>query len=190
MKLPLLLLSGSIIYFAGCQTYQYRVLQPQGVTQPITDQPVLLHYDPLEYRLQRYKDRLAMQITNPTDDRLVLLVDRSYVVDSHGESHPLQTLVLGPRSFTRMLVPPIPISFPYTDWSWGWPYGWGWGPYYAFGGPYWGPTYYGPPPISYYQVYTQYDWAWKTGPARLHLTYDHNRTTFEHDLEVIREPQK
>ena len=47
--------------------------------------------------------------------------------------------------------------------------------------------YWGPPPVAYYQVSTVFDWNWKTGPARLRLTYDRNGQTFEHDLEIIRE---
>jgi hypothetical protein len=188
MKLHLLLLAASVVWFSGCQSYMYRVTQPPGIAQPVTDKPAILRYDPLEYRLVREKDRLSMQITNPTDDRIVLLGDRSYVVDPMGESHPLRTQILGPHSFSRMLLPPIPFTFAYPDWSWGW--GWYWGPYYPFWGPYWGPAYYGPPSVSYYQINTQYDWTWKTGPARLRLTYDRNRNPFEHDFEIIREPEK
>jgi hypothetical protein len=186
MKLHLLLLSASVIWLSGCQTYVYRVVQPPGITQPVTDKPVTLRYDPLEYQLVGYKDRLAMRISNPTDDRIVLLGDRSYVVDPLGESHPLRTHILGPHSFTRMLLPPIPFTYAYPDWSWGW----AWAPYDPFWGPFWGPAFYGPPSVSYYQVNTQYDWTWKTGDARMRFSYDRSRRLFEHNFEIIREPQK
>src|SRR5947207_7371924 len=109
MKPHLLLLSASVICLTGCQTYTYRVAQPPGITQLVTDKPVLLRHDPLEYELVRYKDRLSMRITNPTDDRIVLLGDRSYIVDPAGESHPLRTHILGPHSFTGLLLPPLPF---------------------------------------------------------------------------------
>jgi hypothetical protein len=82
-----------------------------------------------------------------------------------------------------MLLPPETMSIPYPDYYWGW--GSYYGPYY----PYWGPYYggYGPPPVSYYQVRTPYDWQWKTGPIRLHMTYDRKGTAFEHDFEIVRE---
>jgi len=190
MKLHLLLLSASVVYLSGCQSYMYRVVQPPGITQPVKDHTVSLPYDPLEYQLVRYEDRLAVRIMNLTDDRIVLLGDRSYVVDPLGESHPLPNEILGPHSFIRMQLPPSPLTFASTDWSWGWAWGWGWGPYDPFWGPYWGPRYYGPPPVTYYQIVTRYDWTWKTGAARLRLTYDRNRNTFEHDFEIVREPAK
>lgn len=187
MRLHLLLLvSFAAISLCGCQSFVYRVVQPPGIAQPVTDKPVTLHYDPLEYQLVRYKERLEMRIMNPTEDRIVLLGDRSYVVDPTGESHPFRTHILGPHSFSRTLLPPVPFTYAYPDWYWGW--GPGWGPYYPYWGPYWGPTFY--PSVSYAQITTQYDWPWKTGTARVRLTYDRNRTTFEHDFEIIREPEK
>ena len=127
MKLHLLFLSFAVISLSGCTSYTYRVAQPPGITQSVTDKPVTLHYDPLDYQLVRSKDRLEMRIMNPTDDRIVLLGDHSYVVDPTGESRPLQTHILGSHSFTRLLLPPIPITYAYPDWYWGW--GPTWGPY-------------------------------------------------------------
>lgn len=186
MKAPIISLAAAAgISLCGCVSYQYRVIEPKGVAQPIAEHPVLVQYAPLEYHFAKSHDRLAVQINNPTDEQITLVGERSSVVDPAGESHPLRGQVLEPRSFGRMLLPPPPISIPYPDYYYGWgPY---WGPY---GGPYY-PYYYGgwygPPPVSYYEVRTPFNWTWKTGPARLHLTYNRKGATFEHYFEIVRE---
>jgi len=185
MKTNVALLAAVAVLLCGCGTYQYRILQPQGVAQPVTEKPVQVSYAPLEYHFAKQHDRLAMQIANPTDDTITLVAERSSVVDPAGESHPLRGRIINPRSFVRMLLPPMSLSIPYPDYYWGWgPY---WGPY----NPYWGPGpyygWYGPPPVSYYEIYTLYDWKWKTGSARLRLTYERKGSTFEHNFEIVRE---
>jgi hypothetical protein len=189
MKAHLLLLSASMVCLSGCATYDYRVVKPSGIPQPVADQPVIVQYDPLDYQLVRSKERLAMSIVNPTEDRIILLGERSYVVEPQGESYPLPGRILAPHSHTRMLLPPIPFTYSYPDWRWGW--GWGWAAYNPYWGPYYGaPAYYGPPPPSYYQIMTPEDWTWNTGSARFRLTYERNNKIFEHDFEIIREERK
>jgi hypothetical protein len=183
MKAHVLLLAAVLVSLCGCATFQYRVLQPQGVAQAITEQPAQVSFAPLEYHFAKQHDRLAVQINNPTDDTIALVGERSSVVDPAGESHPVRGRLINPRSFVRMLLPPQTISIPYPEYYWGG--GSYWGPYYPHWGPYYG--WYGPPPVSYYQVRTLYDWQWKTGPVRLHLTYDRKGTAFVHDFEIVRE---
>jgi len=179
------------ICLCGCGTYVYRVVQPPGVPKPVVDQPIILRYDPLEYGLVRHNDRLDLRITNPTSDRVILDGTRSFVIDPEGESHAIRAHILGPHSFTRMLLPPLPFTYAYPNYYWGWGWGWGWGPYDPFWGPYYyGPAYYGPPPVAYTQVMTRFDWTWKTGTARLHLTYERNTNIFEHEFEIVRELAK
>jgi hypothetical protein len=158
----------------------------------VTDQaPQVVQYAPLEYHFAKAHDRLAVQIANPTDDRIILVGERSSVVDPAGQIRPIQSQVLEPRSFARMLLPPRPVSIAvpnYYAWGWGWGPYWGptyWGPY----NPYWGPYYgwYGPPPVSYWRVRTPFDWRWTTGLARLRLTYDRKGTMIEHYFEIVRE---
>ena len=190
MKSNLLFFAAAAVTLCGCASYQYRIVQPPTTEVVLVDHPVTLRVDPLEYHLAMVRDRLAVTISNPTEDRLTILGNRSFVVDPHGESRPLRGGVMGPRSFVRMYLPPPPLTYAYPDyysWGWGWGWGGGWGPYYPYWGPYYGAPYWGPPPVAYYQVSTPYDWEWKTGPARLRLTYDRNGQTFEHDLEFIRE---
>ncbi len=189
MKLHLpLLLAGLVALSSGCVSYRYRVVEPSTGAPPVASQPVFIHYDPLDYRLSKDHDRLAMQISNPTSDRIVLLGHRSYAVDPRGESHPLRDRVIGPHSFTVMLVPPIPFTYAYPDyWAWGGYWGPGW--YDPFWGGWYGP-WYGPPPVSYATVRTGYDWKWTTGVARLRLTYERNGKYFEHNFEFVREEDK
>ncbi len=194
MKLfHLTFLLGVTLCLSGCVSYRYRVVQPASGAPPVRDQGVTIHYDPLDYRLYKYRDHLAMHVTNPTDDRIALLGNRSFVVDPQGESHPIRDRVLGPHSFTRFLLPPIPFTYAYPDY-WAYGPGWGWGYigswYDPMWGPWYGPGWWGPPPVSYAQVLTSYDWKWKTGPARLKLTYERAGKTFEHDFEIVREPDK
>ncbi len=187
----LILLAGVTLCVSGCTTYRYRVVQPATGAPAVAAQPVTIHYEPLDYRLYRYRDRLLMHVTNPTSDRIVLLGNRSFVVDPNGESHPIRDRVLGPHSFTQFVLPPIPFTYAYPDY---WAYGPGWGWYDPMWGPWgwygYGPGLWGPPPVSYAQVYTPFDWKWKRGPARLKLTYERAAKTFEHDFEIVREPDK
>lgn len=183
---PLLLLI-AVTVVSGCQSYIYRVVRPSGVAQPIASQTVTVQYDPLVYRLERHRDRLGMRIDNPTNDRVVLLGNRSYVIDPRGETHAMRSLIIGPHSFTSMLLPPEPITITSYGWGGGWGWGWGWGPYPA-GDPFFVDFY--PPPVYATQLRTPYDWEWKTGTAKIHLTYERNRQAFDHDFEIIREPEK
>lgn len=179
---PHIALLAAALSLCGCVSYQYRLVEPKGVTQPISEQAAIVSYAPLEYHLSKYHDRLLMEITNPTDEQITLRGERSSVVDPAGESHPLRGQVLAPRSFGRLLLPPQPLTVAYPDY-------WGWGPYWGPYSPYWGPYYgwYGPPPMSYAEFRTAYDWTWKKGLIRLRLTYDRKGTTFEHYFEIARE---
>jgi hypothetical protein len=189
MKTRAIFLLGTIILvsLSGCTTYRYRVVQPPGVAA-VETQPVRVHVDPLDYTLFARHDRLGMHITNPTDDRILLLGSRSYVIDPQGESHPIRDRALGPHSFTELLLPPIPFSVPYPDYSVYGP-GWGWGYTGSWYDPFWGPGlgWWGPPPIAYHRILTVYDWQWKGGPVRLRLAFERNGKNFEHDFEFVKE---
>ena len=186
MKTKLALAVAATAILCGCQTYQYRVVSPATSPAVVTNQPVVVKYDPLEYRLEREHGRLSINIANPTSTAVTMLENRSYVVDPHGVSHPLPGAVIGAHSFSWMLVPPEPYTYAVPYWGWNtWYWGPGWGPdgFYA-------PLYWGPPPVTYYEVRTPYDWDWKSGTARFRFTYDRQGTTFEHDLDIAREKAK
>jgi len=183
-----LALLGAILA-TGCKTYDYRIVQPANLAQRITgDNVVTVRYDPLEYRFARHRDRLGITIANPTDDRITLLGDRSYVVDPKGETHPIRGRVIAPHSYTRMLQPPVPASVQVTA-----PYyGWGPGFYTGFGYPYapfYDDFYYGPA-TAYYHIVTPYDWKWDVGPARFRFTCQRNNSFFDHNFEIVREVER
>jgi hypothetical protein len=189
MKARFVLLAAVGLALSGCTTYRYRVVQPDTGAPTISSVPVTFHYDPLNYRMFRDHEHLAMNVDNPTDERIVLVGDKSFVVDPRGESHQIRSRVIAPHSFTWLLLPPIPMSYAYPAY-WGYGPGWGWGYPGMWCDPFWGLGWWGPPPVAYYQVRTQYDWEWKTGPARLRLTYERAGKAFEHDFEIVREPDK
>ena len=191
MKSNPVLLALTAVWLCGCQTYQYRIVQPATAAPVIDKAPIAVRDDPLDYLFSRYRDRLAVEINNPTDDRMVLQGGRSFTIDPQGESHPLRDRVIGPHSFTRLLLPPIPFTYAYPDyWDWGPGWGWGLGWYDPFWGGSYGPWFYGPPSLAHESVLTVYDWEWKSGLMRLRFSYDRNGKTFEHNFEIIREPAK
>jgi len=176
----------------GCKTYHYQLTQPPQFAKTITEQPANITFEPLEYHLQKRNERLAIQIVNPTSDRIVLEGNRSYVVDPNGESHPLPAKVIAPHSHAQLFLPPRPNIVQSPTVAYG--YGWGWGPgpwppygpgfYYGYYGPYYSAT-----PIEY-QIVTPYDWNWHTGPVRVRFSYEQSGKTFEHDFEFDRELDK
>lgn len=192
--LPLFVLAASCL--CGCQTYEYRIVRPAVSTPVVDHHPVAVQNDPLEYRFSDQQGRLGVRVSNPTAERVVLLGSRSYVTDPEGESHPIHGRVIGPHSYIRMLLPPIPFGYAYPGYAWGWgvgsgawPWGWGWPGYDPAIGLY-PEAFIGPPPLVYEQATTAYDWRWKRGPVHLHLTYQRGRTTFDHEFEIDREPRQ
>ncbi|WP_150107246.1 hypothetical protein [Pedosphaera parvula] len=174
----------------GCKTYEYQIIEPPNLAQTINKEPVVVHYEPFEYRFTKQAGYLSMRIINPTDDRMTLLDNRSYVVDPRGESHPIRGRVIGPHSHTSMLLPQTPQSFQrvvpnYGFGAWpGFPY-----PYTPYYGGFYDEFYYGPL-VETYQVITPYNWDWKTGRARISLSYDRQGMTFEHDFVIERRVAK
>ena len=189
MKTSINLIWVAACSLCGCQTYQYRIVEP--ATSALVSDKVTgaVHYDPLDYRFGGHQDRLVVNILNPTADRVLLEGGRSFVVDPQGESHPLVDRVIAPHSFARLVLPPVPITYAYPDY-WGPGWGWGAGWYDPFWGGRYGPWFYGPPAMAYQQIQTVYDWEWKTGPVRLRLSYGRNGQTFEHNFEITRERTK
>src|SRR5262249_35163611 len=139
-------------------------------------------YDPLVYHLERSRDRLAMRIENPSENRVTLQGERSYAVAPNGESHPVRGRTIGAHSFVILTLPPEPVSYQVTGYGSGW-----------IGGPYWGGfwnDFYATPYFSSVTLETPYDWYWKSGPARLHLSFEQAGNAFQHDFQFERQPQK
>jgi hypothetical protein len=184
---PLFLLLLAAALGSGCHSYEYRVVRPTGVTQPVRNQTLCFQYGPLEYRLFQRNDRLGMRICNPTDYQVVLDGDHSFAVSPDGESHPLRDRVIDPHSITGIILPPMPVMrAPWgPGWAWGWD--WSWGPYSPFYDAYASDLY--GPPVYYNEVRNAYDWRWNCGSARVRLTFSTAGRNFAHEFEFVRQPE-
>ncbi|HZV33248.1 MAG TPA: hypothetical protein VFB72_01625 [Verrucomicrobiae bacterium] len=167
----------ALALLTGCVSYEYRVIKPVTPVSRITDQPVTIMYEPLEYRLSRYQDRLGMTIINSTADQINLRGDRSFVVDPRGETHPVRGRLIAPQSYAAMLWParpeggPVmrPAVTPFWDPFWGFNYG---------------------PGFTVYNVHSPFDWNWGEGQARIRLSYEQNGRNFFHDFVIDRQREK
>jgi hypothetical protein len=94
--------------FAGCARHEFDLLEPPELAQRIgREMPAVIERAPLVYRLQSAEGRLVMTIRNPTDQPVVLLGERSYVVDPEGQSRPLPTQAIAPASYIKLIFPPL-----------------------------------------------------------------------------------
>lgn len=153
----------------GCARYQYEIVAPPDLAQPIDDR-VSADVDPLEYDFTDLGRRLLVRVGNPTDDVIDLAGGRSYVVGPNGESHPMGSGVIAPHSYIEFALPPsIPVVRTYAYPRYGFGYGYygrrrGFG-YYPF-------RYRAYPTYAYdYDVGRAPLWDWTAGEVRLHLAY-------------------
>jgi hypothetical protein len=92
----------------GCARYEFDLVHPPELARHVgADKPVEVTLDPLTYRLQTAESRLVMRIHNPTDAPVRLLGDQSTVVDLEGQSHPFRGQTIAPRSFIKLIFPPL-----------------------------------------------------------------------------------
>jgi len=192
MNINLRLLGLALVGLCGCQTHTYRLVQPATANATIGETPIPLKIEPLEYRVAQHDNRISLRVLNPTSERIVLLGERSSVIDASGESHPLRGRVMEPHSYIRLVLPPVPSGFQHPDYTWGWgwggaTWGWGWPGYPPMSGPYYAEGFLGPPPLVYEHPLTVYDWTWNRGPVHLRLTYDRGKESFEHEFEFNRD---
>jgi hypothetical protein len=74
--------------------------------------------DPMVYRFQTVDSHLVIRIVNPTDDPITLVGDRSVVVDPDGQSHRLMSQTIAPRSYIKLVLPPMPDVYEWDDDYW------------------------------------------------------------------------
>lgn len=181
---------------AGCARYQYVLVEPGGGEQAIVPKKrLVVPVEPITYRLGTDDGYLLVRVANPTDEPIRIVGEASYVVDPEGETHPLGGGTIAPHAYVDLALPPPPTVYHgYTGYSgfgwgygrWGGPYGWrGWG--YPYG--WYDPWYYGPSSYTV-EVYGPHNWEWKTGTARLHLTFERGQERFQQDLAVLRRKVK
>jgi hypothetical protein len=192
----------------GCAHYEYDLVEPRDLTRHISRKAdAVAEIDPLTYRLRSVDNRLVLRIYNNTDDSIELLGDKSSVVDPDGQSHPLRSQSIAPKSFIKLIVPP-PKPYVYdTSPTFGVGMGYGvrvdatpgpppeglpdrrefhthypqWEPYFRDE-----PQYLAASAASAAASFDENDsyyWTWKgSGEARVHLVYRRGDSDLRHDF--------
>ena len=91
----------------GCARYEYDLVEPRELTRHVgRDVDQAVEIEPFTYRLRSVDNRLVMRIYNNSEESIELLGDKSSVVDPNGQSHPLRSQAIAPRSFVKLIFPP------------------------------------------------------------------------------------
>src|SRR5277367_2002767 len=93
---------------SGCASYEYDVTQPPPVQHIGADGFVSVDYKPLRYRFRTVENHLILLIDNPTRDSILLVGERSVIVDPAGGSHPLISQTIAPGTYIKLIFPPYP----------------------------------------------------------------------------------
>ena len=93
---------------AGGCTYEYDVVEPPDLAGHVgSKSDYVIKRDPLDYRMITYDNRLVIRVFNPTADPIILVGERSTLVDPSGQSHPLRGQTIAPQSFIKLILPPL-----------------------------------------------------------------------------------
>jgi hypothetical protein len=91
----------------GCAKYEYDLVEPREMSRHVgRSVDAVVDIDPFTYRLRSVDNRLVMRVYNNTDESIELLGDKSTVVDPDGQSHPLRSQAIAPKSFIKLIFPP------------------------------------------------------------------------------------
>jgi hypothetical protein len=182
------LLFGWLLLLTGCARYEYVLVEPTQFARTITKEKTRISQPPMEYEFARQDDHLMMAIINPTQEPVRVVQSKSFIVSPDGESHPLPSSLVAPRSYATLLLPPEPPVYRSGP---GFSIGFGFGnyigsPHFGTGIGYYDTLYEGP--RDYYMVGDGPNyWPWKTGPVRMRLSYEQGNTNaFEHNLVLER----
>lgn len=92
----------------GCASYEYDITRPADQRTHVSRKTdAVVRIDPLEYHMRAAEGRLVMQIRNSTQQAIQLDGDRSAVVDTKGQSHPLRSQTIASGSFIKLIIPPM-----------------------------------------------------------------------------------
>jgi hypothetical protein len=179
----------------GCARYEYDIVEPAEFAGHVgTKTPATLTLDPVRYQAITQSDRLVLVMHNDSEEPLKLLGDDSFAVDAKGESHPLPTRTIAPRSATKLIFPPVRPSFrrsSSTSFGVGVGYSKGYGRrgYGRYGGFAGDPWYYDDYP-RYYRLEDDgtvyWDWTGNGTAVRVRLVYQLGEKTFHHDFTFRR----
>lgn len=91
----------------GCVRYEYDIVEPSDLARHVGKEPVDVPVEPLTYHMRSVENHLVVFVENPTDDPVKLLGDDSVAVDPRGQSHPLTSQTIAPRSSIKLIFPPV-----------------------------------------------------------------------------------
>lgn len=106
--LPAVLL---LALLSGCARYDFQILKPDRLSQRITQIQTRVNTPHMVYDMVAKENRLVVQIFNQGDTPVQLLGARSFVVDPKGASHPLPSQTLAPKSYAKLILPPLRPRF-------------------------------------------------------------------------------
>jgi hypothetical protein len=105
-------LFGFLLSAVGCARYEYDVVEPPALARHIGDRWETANWGPVDYGLRTVENRLVIDVHNVTDREMRILGDRSYVVGPDGQSHPLGGRLIAPKSYVRLVLPPMLRAVP------------------------------------------------------------------------------
>src|SRR4051812_7897787 len=82
----------------GCASYGYFITEPASLTQQVPEKPVHLQRESLSYQFSETDHRLAIAVSNPTENPVAINEKKSFIVDPEGKSHPVKPGNIAPRS--------------------------------------------------------------------------------------------
>jgi hypothetical protein len=167
----------------GCASYHYFIAEPTGLAQQVPEKPMHLQRDPLSYQFSEVDHRLAIAVSNPTENPVAIDEKKSFIVDPEGKTHAVKPGNIAPRSYVTLILPPEQkvvraspaLGFGIGFGHMGYPFAGAAGMYEPM---------YGPHNYYYYDEEQTQPWRWKQGPVRVRLSFDSQGPTtnsFEHD---------
>jgi hypothetical protein len=156
-------LIGLIFLLAGCARYDFQITQPTKLAQRITNAQTRINTERLAYDMVAKENRLVVMAYNHGTEPLQLLGDKSFVVDPKGQSHPLRSQTLAPKSYVKLILPPLRPRFEQNP-------QWNFGIGTQIGST--GHHHHTPMSLDYFADSDSYYWDWDGQvPIRLSLTY-------------------
>ncbi len=97
-----------LVLLSGCARYEYDLVRPPALAGRVgTESDKTFTLEQMTYRLRSVDNYLVMRIENGTDETLQFLGGQSYVVSPNGQSHPFRSQAIAPRSFMKLIFPPM-----------------------------------------------------------------------------------
>jgi hypothetical protein len=189
-----LLLALLLLVLVGCEKYEFDVVRPEELAAHVPEKGVVLDRPPIKYEMWTVENRLVIHVVNETDQPIDLVGEQSFLVDPYGQSRPMRGQGIGPRSFARLVLPPLgPVYRAGPTWGFGVGVGysdWHGHHHHGFGG--FGYDWVdGPAYLTVVDDGTGYFWEWRGETSvRLKLTFRREKELFAHDWLIQRVKKK